>query len=285
MPQEAKFARSNVSDAQPFSTPVRQIWSFHPRPLRPAIRPWIPWTLLAVGVVLSVSASWLVFSSADAPARAEFVADTEMTRQLIETRLNAYFDIMRASAALLAANHEVSGAEFGAFVQGLQLRDRYPGVQGIGFSERVRRRDVPSFLRGIHREVAPQFRIWPSAQQAESYPVVFLEPSDAPSSKAIGFDLAANAILRAAMGWSRDSGRVTVSRRVDQQEPFDGPVPVVLLLAPVYRFRTQLATIEDRRRALLGFVFSPLRSTEGHCTRSGWAGRRRSSLRYMTTPS
>ena len=142
------------------------------------------------------------------------------------------------------------------------------GVQGIGFSERVRGPDVPSFLRGIRREGAPQFRIWPSAQQAEYFPVVFLEPSDARSSKAIGFDLAANAILRAAMEWSRDSGRVSVSRRVDEQEPFHGAVPSVLLLAPVYRLRTQLASYRGSPTRACWFCVQSRAFDSGYCMQS-----------------
>ena len=48
-------------------------------------------------------------------------------------------------AALLAASPEINFREFRAFVSGLQLREQYVGVDGIGFAQRhFARRYVPS---------------------------------------------------------------------------------------------------------------------------------------------
>ena len=45
---------------------------------------------------------------------------------------------MRAGTGLFAASDEVAPQEFDRFVQQIELQKNYPGIQGIGFSQRLR---------------------------------------------------------------------------------------------------------------------------------------------------
>lgn len=230
---------------------------------RLALRRWVPYALLVLVCVLSVAASWYVSSTAEARVRAEFLTDAEETRQQIQVRLNTYFDVVRASSALLAASNEINGAEFRAFVAGLRLRERYPGMEGIGFSAHIRRQDLRSFLRAVDLDGVTPLRVWPPGQRTEYDPIMYLEPMDSQNRAAIGFDMSMNAILRAAMELARDTGQPTASSKLSHVPPFDQVRGGrFALLIPVYRFKAPLDTVEERRRALIGFVFSPFSSDD-----------------------
>ena len=77
--------------------------------------------------------------AAESRARTEFIADAQQTRRQIQTGLNTFFEVVRTGAVLLSADNEINGSEFRRFVNGLQLHERYPGLEGIGFAQCVTR--------------------------------------------------------------------------------------------------------------------------------------------------
>src|SRR4030095_11129603 len=66
---------------------------------------------------------------------------------------------------------------------------------------------------------------------------------------------------REALEAARDSGNPTASGKVEliQEQYLAGNQKGFLIYAPVYRKEAQLNTLEGRREALLGFVYSPFR--------------------------
>jgi signal transduction histidine kinase/CheY-like chemotaxis protein len=224
----------------------------------------MPYVLLAAACGLSGAASWYVSVTARAQAEAEFVGaqakfqtDAEKTRQQIEFRLNAYIEVVRAAAALIGASSEISGAEFRAFVRGLQLRERYPGMVGIGFAPRVLRADLRQFLRSVSLDSPRTFRMWPSDVQAENQPVLFLEPIDAATRAALGFNLSTDPALMETMQGARDTGQPTTSALLTSPPFGQDEQRVFVLVIPVYGQRTPPETVEARRRSVIGYVFSP----------------------------
>ena len=234
-------------------------------PRRLALRRWTPYALLVVGCVLSTAASWYVAATARDHIEAEVIADetkfktdAEKTRQQIEFRLATYIEVVRAGAALIGASAEINGAEFRAFVRGLDVRERYPGMIGIGFAPRVPHRNLSQFRRSVTLDSPRTFRMWPSERRAVYYPVLFLEPVQPATRASIGFNLSTDAVLSDHMVQARDSGQPTISGVLDG-EPFGrAGRRVFLLLIPVYRPGVSVDTVDGRLAALTGFVFSPL---------------------------
>src|SRR5688572_28313971 len=179
-----------------------------------------------VGCTLSIVATWFVTSTATARAQASFLADSRQTRQQIQAGLDAYVEVIRAGAALLSATNEINHSEFRAFVSGLQLPLRYPGMAGIGFSQRVRRIDLQAFLREIALDGIRRLRVWPPGVRPEYEVVILLEPRDDRNQAMLGFDMWTDSARRAAMERARDSGQPTASGKPEDAQPFDaGTVP------------------------------------------------------------
>jgi signal transduction histidine kinase/ActR/RegA family two-component response regulator len=224
------------------------------------LRRWIPHVFLVVGCTLSFSAAWFVTSTATARAQAAFLADARHTRQQIQAALDAYVEVIRAGAALLSASNEINHSEFRAFVSGLQLPLRYPAMAGIGFSESVRRPSLPAFLREIDLDGIRRLRVWPPGARPEYEIVILLEPRDGRNQAMLGFDMSTDPARRAAMDRARDTGQPTASGKPVDAQPFDADtVPDLVLYMPVYRSGAPRQGVEERRRALVGFVFSSLR--------------------------
>jgi signal transduction histidine kinase/ActR/RegA family two-component response regulator len=162
--------------------------------------------------------------------------------------------VVRATAVLLSSENEINGYEFSRYVRRLQLRERYPAIEGIGFSQCMPAQSVSRVLRSLALDGTP-LRLWPDTDRAERCPVLFFDSPDGNHRRMRGFDLGSNARMRAAMGEARDSGDPTIAR-LDSDE-YAGKLFVFI---PVYRVPSTADTVA-RRRTLVGFVFSPLETS------------------------
>jgi signal transduction histidine kinase/ActR/RegA family two-component response regulator len=220
----------------------------------------VPYLLLAVGCQLSVGSAWFVSSTEQDQAHAAFLADAKQTYQQIQSGVEAYVELVRASAALLAVNNEINYREFSAYVRGLGVGAQYRGLEGIGFSPYVRQRDLSSFLRASQLDGLRPFRPWPASRGPVRQLVISFEPQVKHHHTLLGFDMSTHAVLRAAMDVARDSGLPTASDALPPGPPFDAMGrPDFVLFIPVYRENAPIETADKRRRALVGFVFSPFR--------------------------
>jgi signal transduction histidine kinase len=247
------------------TTPQRLALTWRRLPLRG----WMPYALFAAACGLSAAASWYVSATASAQREAEFIADqvkfesdAERTRQQIDVRLNTYIEVVRAAAALLGASSEINGAEFRAFVRGLQLRERYPGMVGIGFAPRVLHPNRREFSRAVSLDSVRMFRIRPTGVRPEYHPALFLEPIDSATRASIGFDLSTDPALSSALDQARDTGEPTASRLLNASALGPAGRNAFVLVIPVYRPGMPIETVDARRRWLRGFMFSPFRAED-----------------------
>ena len=215
-------------------------------------------TLFTLACALSVVASWYVASTTESRTQTEFLSDAESARQQIQGRVDAHLDLLRAGAALLTASNEISGIEFSGFVDGLQLKERYPGLRGIGYAQHVPGQDLRAFLRAMDLDGVSDLTEWPPGPRPEYDIVVFLEPKTPESRAAIGFDLSTDNAIRAAMQQAVETGQPSMSGALGGARPFDDEgLRSSLLMMPVYRTKAQPMTLVERRRAVIGYVFSP----------------------------
>jgi signal transduction histidine kinase/CHASE1-domain containing sensor protein len=192
--------------------------------------------------------------------RAAFETDALRTMDAIRERVSTTVTLLRGAAGLFIASDEVNRNEFRAYTARLRLRENYPGIQGLGYTARVDAADLPAFEKRMQRLWGAWFRVWPNDPRETYHSITYLEPLDERNLAAIGFDMFSEPTRRAAMAAARDaglaraSGRVTLVQEIDQHKQAG-----FLIYLPLYRTRITPLSLDDRRRELMGFVYSPLR--------------------------
>jgi signal transduction histidine kinase/ActR/RegA family two-component response regulator len=225
------------------------------------LRRSVPYALFAIACGLSGLASWYLSwnaqETAESRARAEFHMDAQQTRRQLQSGLNGYLEVVRAGAVLVSTDNEINGSEFRRFVNRLELRERHPAMGGIGFAQCVERRNAARVLRLLDLD-GNRVRLWPNTDRDEQCAVIFLEPARRGNRALLGFDLASDPVLRDAMSAARDTGQPSLSQKLTDLRVWnaDGTIRVIAIF-PVYRAAMPDATPDARRRALIGFVFSP----------------------------
>jgi signal transduction histidine kinase/ActR/RegA family two-component response regulator len=222
---------------------------------------WTPYLVLLVALILTVCATAYLAHSFQVKERERFENEVRAVTNRLSERMDTYTELLRGTRGLtVAANGRPSLAQFRAYTRSLELEQSFPGIQGIGFARRSDRADLPHLVAEMRGLGFEKYNVRPSGPRSEYFPIVYLEPEDQRNVTALGFDMFVESVRRAAMVQARDRGEPALSGRVVLVQEID-PVKQFgfLLYLPVYRKDRPTSTVEQRRAALLGFVYSPFR--------------------------
>ena len=221
--------------------------------------------LLAWGVLLGslglVLLSWYNLSNNQqtaASAQFELLAD-ELSKTL-EERMTDHERILLAGAGLFDASQNVTREDWKAFIQRLQLSNRYPGIQGVGFTQIIPANQRSQFEEQVRAQGFADFSIRPPGLREPLSAIIYLEPFTGRNLAAFGFDMLSESTRRQAMLTAAQSGETRLSGKVTLMQETHGKVqPGLLMYVPVYRTGQPLSNPTERMQALRGFVYSPYR--------------------------
>lgn len=224
--------------------------------------------LPAVLCLLGAGGVWWYMSARQdwAIARQFHVRATQFAHQLDE-RLMATEQGMRGAAGLLTLQPDLPESEWNVYIDSLGLREvSHLGVSGIGFIQRLERRDEAPFV-DARRRTQPDFEVWPRGDHRVIFPMKMLRDiSHQPTTRApLGFDAMTDPVRRALLERALESGDLvfsapislnmidrTTGERVREREP------AVLAYMPVFRVgHTGPAKPEDA--AVRGVVVAAIR--------------------------
>src|SRR3954469_20262194 len=102
----------------------------------------MPLFVLGVALLMTGVATFFVAKSEVQQRQAEFDATVQQIEENIRSRMDSYVALLLGGAGLFAASAEVTPSEFATFVARINLTELYPGVQGIGFSQRLKKAEI-----------------------------------------------------------------------------------------------------------------------------------------------
>lgn len=237
-------------------------------------------TILVVLLGLTAGFSVLLYRQAETAAQSDAQLVSEEVAHSIEDQLRASTEVLRAAAGLVDASESVSRADWKTFVDRLELAQALPGIQGVGFAAFVPSAQRLAFRDKIRAEGFPTFEIWPPSENRDLSAIQYLEPFNARNQRAFGYDMFSEPTRTAAMNQARDTNLPVLSGKVKLVQETSVDVQAgTLLYLPVYRRGSPVDTIEQRRAALVGWVYSPYRMTDlMNGTLSSWRGGEYESL-------
>lgn len=223
----------------------------------------LPYLVLFITLLLTAIASISVDAIAREKDRVRFENSVQRMLNRIEGQVQLSIALLQSGRGLFAANQQVSQAEFRAYVSQLQLREQYPGTQGIGYSMQVKSAEKEALVAEMKKQGVASFSIRPAYNRSEYHAIVYLEPMDLRNRAAIGYDMFTEPTRRAAMVRARDTGlpamtgQVTLVQEIerDKQAGF-------LIYAPIYRAGSTPKTVAERQAMLQGFIYSPFRADD-----------------------
>ncbi len=217
----------------------------------------LPLLVLLLSLAATLGVSVLVSDASVESAKARFEKQSRLSRDAVQTRLVDSELALRGARGLYAASKSVERHEWQAYVSGLALKDKFPGLRGMSFIAAVPRAQLADFLKVTRDDNSPGFEIKPAVEGNELRPIKFFEPAEV-GKDAIGFDTASLPEAVEAQNRARDSGAVALSSKFSLPQLKGGEDSLVIYL-PVYRNGLKTETVEQRRAAIEGWVAAPTR--------------------------
>jgi PAS domain S-box-containing protein len=220
--------------------------------------------MLALAVLLSaLAATYSAWHEANqrlsAFQQTEFDYAARQTVRRIEQRMAIYEQVERSTQAFLLGSMDVDEADFRLFIQSLRLDENFPGIQGVALAKLLAPSDVDAHVAAMQKS-QPSYLVHPDGARAEYSSITHIEPLSGLNLRAPGFDMLTEPRRRAAMELARDTGKAAASAKVRLIQE-DGKVEQagLVMYLPVYRRGTPVATLEQRRANLVGWVGAPFR--------------------------
>lgn len=219
------------------------------------------WLMLCLSVTLT-TLLWLQSRNDLASHLADrFVHRATKERSILISRLDAYEQVLRGGQALFAASGSVTREEWRTYVQTLQLERVLPGIQGTGFAQVIHASEKQAHEREMRSNGFPDYSIHPAGERDLYIGIVFIEPFADRNLRAFGYDMYSEPVRRDAMRRARDTGEPALSGKVTLvQESGNDVQPGFLIYLPIFRNGVRHDTPEERRAALVGYVYSPFRA-------------------------
>ncbi|WP_173273604.1 CHASE domain-containing protein [Thiosulfatimonas sediminis] len=225
--------------------------------------PFGAWIVLFISLALTAIA-WKISQDAILEkAETRFNLNSDEIAAAITERLHTYEMAIRSGKAYFDSSQEVTREEWNQFVSSLKIEYRFPGIQGLGYSEFIKPDELDAHVAKIRAEGFPNYSVRPPGKRDMYTSIVFLEPFDWRNKRAFGYDMYSQETRREAMNRARDTGSAAVSGQVTLVQETTTDVQYgFLLYEPVYRKNAEILTLEQRREAIIGYVYSPFRAKD-----------------------
>jgi PAS domain S-box-containing protein len=224
--------------------------------------PLFVWLILLAMLAFTGWLGYLLNQDLNASTQAAFQRHVEKTHEAVQQRMLAYEQVLRGGVGLFNASGQVLRRDWQHYVASLRVEENFPGLLGIGYAKHILPADLARHTRQIRAEGFAEYSVKPAGPRPEYTSIIYLEPFNTRNRRAFGFDMFSEPVRNAAMAQARDTGRASISGKVVlKQETGKDVQSGLLMYLPVYR-DTDPDTAEQRKKALLGYVYSPFRMND-----------------------
>ncbi|MGZ8947727.1 MAG: CHASE domain-containing protein, partial [Methylococcaceae bacterium] len=220
----------------------------------------LPWLVLLMGLLGTGLASHRVKLDIERDEYRQFAFYCDEVLLKIAARLDAHKQALLGGAALFDSSQIVTRHEWHDYVQRIRGDEHFNGIQGMGFSAWIPAGQLVAHQKQLRTEGFPEYTVRPEGQRDAYTAIIFLEPFSGLNLRAFGYDMYSEPVRRAAMEQARDENKVSLSGKVTLvQETTENMQAGTLMYVPVYQKNQPIDTVEQRRAALFGWVYSPFR--------------------------
>lgn len=173
--------------------------------------------------------------------------------ELINRTITTYGEILRSTAGIYNLDTEITEEKWLNYIKYLDIVNRYPGLQGMAFSQVVPANELSEFLANNKQADGSPYTIYPNNPR-EVYVINRYVISEEENFKSIiGYDIFTEPSRSKTMELARDTGKLAVTGNVPRLRDKQ---PGINLFVPIYKRNMSLSSIEERRAAILGYVSS-----------------------------
>ena len=222
--------------------------------------PFKAWTALVLGVMFTLLFAFFLESK----ARSEEFQLFNLRNDRIISRIKEGFIIQsvfiqNTVVFSKSSNVHLNKESYKNFISDTQKQFNSLGIFSIGLNTYVTRDQLSAFQKRMQKENYPDFKVRPEGDREVYTPITFLEPFNDTNKIAIGYDTYSNPIRKTAQDLAIETGKIAITKRITLvQSNGDETQNSILIFAPIFKTGMSTDTVEARKKAIQGFISSPL---------------------------
>lgn len=221
---------------------------------------WKSYIILIIGILLTLLITFYTKQDIENRSKNEFGLVCNEIKTKIITRLYSHAQLLRSGSSFFTASDTITRKDWNVFYQNSKLERNLPGIQGFGFSLLIPKSKLQQHIEHVRKDGYPNFKVYPEGEREIYTSIIYLEPFKDRNLRAFGYDMYSEPVRRAAMEKARDYDLASLTGKVLLvQETDEDLQPGTLMYVPVYKKGMPTNTIEERRSAIIGWVYSPYR--------------------------
>jgi signal transduction histidine kinase len=222
-----------------------------------------PFLVLAVSIFLTLGITYNFYQSSLNKDTTRFNNETVRIRSAIENKVSLYTALLKGGRGFVESAAELNRESFANYIQSLDLERNYKSVQAIGYNKVVLPEEREELIKKMQAEGVEDFRMFPGGERDSYQAVIYIEPFNEQNKKDLGYDMFTEPKRREALVRAADSGMPTASAKVNLLRSIEeSPQAGFLIYLPIYKNGKIPATIEEKRKDLIGYIYSPFRAAD-----------------------
>jgi signal transduction histidine kinase len=216
--------------------------------------------VLIFGLAVTATLMFITYDHLRKNIQQEVQMETRDLQIKFESRLKAQTQILRDIVALFIVSDTITREEFRDYYHHSRISTYFPGIQGIGYSKFIAPGDLEQHIEVVRKSGFPDYTITPDHQRDKYSSILYLEPFEDRNLRAFGFDMFSEPVRRKAMQEAMDSNYAAISGKVILVQETENDIQHgFLIYTPIYYKGMPLNTVEERRAAIRGWIYSPYR--------------------------
>jgi signal transduction histidine kinase len=222
-----------------------------------------PYLLLAVSIFITVGITYNFYQSARNKDLIRFTNEISRVQSTIDNKINLYVALLKGGRGFVESSVDLNRKSFANYVESLNLEQNYAGVQSIGYNKIVPALKLNELVEQMKAEGFADFKVFPATNKDFYQAIIYLEPSNEKNQKEIGFDMSTETNRRTALERAADSGKSVATGKINlvNENEIDSE-PRFIIYLPIYKNNHIPNSIEERRKNLVGYIFSPFGANE-----------------------
>ena len=220
-------------------------------------------SILFIGLIITCIATFHTYRNIEKQVQENFASVCDEITIKISTRLHAHAQLLRSRAAFFSSSDSVTRKDWRVFNDHSEISRNLPGILGVGYAVIIPKNELPQHNERIQREGFTDYHVHPAGEREIYTAIIYLEPFSGRNLRAFGYDMFSEPARRKAMELARDNDVAMLSGRVDLvQETQEDIQSGTLMYVPVYKQGLPVSNTDERRKAILGWVYIPYRMND-----------------------
>lgn len=216
--------------------------------------------ILFAGLLITAVSTYLSQQHIESDNISEYNLICNEIASKIDSRFHAHAQLLSSGAGFFYSSDTVLRSEWKDFVTHSRIDKNLPGIQGYGFSLIIPKNQLDHHIKRFQKDGFPNYVVKPVSDRPIYTSIIYLEPFNFRNQRAFGYDMFSEPTRRKAMEQARDLDIASLSGKVLLVQETDSDLQAgTLMYVPVYNKNMPTNTVEERRKAIKGWVYSPYR--------------------------